>query len=194
LVKCLVWVFPPKPPMKSNHSGSQKFRELLLYVAQQSESDPKFGALKLNKILFYSDFLAHLKLGHSITGEVYRRLRNGPAPRRLVQIRDSLIRNGEAAIQKVNRFGYEQERLVALREPNTSLFGGEEIALVQQVLMECKPYNGTELSELSHKFAGWMAAQDGETIPYSAALVSMRKATCVEKEYGRNLVKSLAAA
>jgi uncharacterized phage-associated protein len=165
----------------------------MLYVAQKSESDPKFGAVKLNKILFYSDFLAYLKLGRSITGEVYQRLERGPAPRRLLQVRRSLINNAEAALQKVDRYGHKQERLVALRDPDMSLFGGEEVALVEQVLDQCRPYNGSELSEMTHRFAGWMAAKEGETIPYSMALVSMRKATPQERDMAKALIKTLAA-
>jgi len=34
----------------------RKFKELILYVADKCSDDPDFGAVKLNKILFYSDF------------------------------------------------------------------------------------------------------------------------------------------
>ena len=37
--------------------ATDKFRELILYIAQESEGDPNFGATKLNKILFFCDFL-----------------------------------------------------------------------------------------------------------------------------------------
>ena len=62
-----------------------KFRELVLYVARKSEADPRFGATKLNKILFYADFWAYSKLGRSISGQKYRRLDQGLALRRLLQ-------------------------------------------------------------------------------------------------------------
>jgi len=45
-----------------------KFKELLLYVAEQSVGDPHFGKTKLNKILYYIDFQAHGVLGEPVTG------------------------------------------------------------------------------------------------------------------------------
>ena len=41
-----------------------KFRELILYVARRSEDDKYFGAVKLNKILYFSDFNAYRELGN----------------------------------------------------------------------------------------------------------------------------------
>ena len=71
---------------KASSNDEQKLRELILLIARSSERDEHFGATKLNKILFYSDFWAYRKLGRSITGEVYRKLEHGPAPKRLLPV------------------------------------------------------------------------------------------------------------
>ncbi|MBM4416381.1 MAG: DUF4065 domain-containing protein [Chloroflexi bacterium] len=60
-----------------------RFKEVLLYIAQSSENDPRFGATKLNKILYFSDFKAFATLGDFITGATYQRLDRGPAPHEL---------------------------------------------------------------------------------------------------------------
>ena len=57
-----------------------KFKELILYVCEKSATDPNFGATKLNKILFLSDFWAYAYCGRPITGVEYMKLRFGPAP------------------------------------------------------------------------------------------------------------------
>ena len=36
--------------------NERKFRELILNISEQSEGDSTFGAVKLNKLLFYIDF------------------------------------------------------------------------------------------------------------------------------------------
>lgn len=46
-----------------------------------------------------------------------------------------------------------------------------KIALVTELLEMCWNHSGNELSELSHRFAGWRLAGDKETIPYEVALV-----------------------
>jgi hypothetical protein len=55
-------------PQVNAHLGeTKKLQELILYVAKMSEGDPAFGAIKLNKLLFYSDFRAFLDARKSIT-------------------------------------------------------------------------------------------------------------------------------
>ncbi len=172
--------------------SEEKFRELLLFIARRSETDPRFGALKLNKLLFYSDFMAYLKLGHPITGQPYFALENGPAPRYMVRVRDQMVKSREIAIARKATLSGMQERVVALREPDPNKFEPAEILLVTEILDICKDQSGNDLSELSHRFAGWRLAGDKEDIPYEVALVGNRKPTLSEKHYGLRL-EALAA-
>lgn len=168
----------PKP--KPN---DEKFRELLLFIAERSENDPHFGAIKLNKLLFYCDFLAYQKLGASITGQEYFALRQGPAPRYGTRIREQMKADDEIAIQKKEN----QTRVIALRESNPKVFLPEEIALITKVLEEYRASTGSELSEKSHKFAGWKLAKEKEPIPYAVALVGNRLPTHDEIQRGIRL-------
>lgn len=170
----------------------RKLKELMLYVADKSECDPSFGAVKLNKILFYSDFLMYLKLRESITGQEYMKLEHGPAPRRLLPLQEELISEGAAAVKETDYFGYPQKRLVALRIPDLSLFTGTDIAEVDKVINALWDLNGTQASELSHRFPGWKAAALRETIPYSTVYLSDRELTEGEKEYGRQVAARIA--
>jgi uncharacterized phage-associated protein len=178
-----------KPRITPNEN---KFRELLLFIARRSEGDPRFGAIKLNKLLFYSDFLAYLELGHPITGQPYFALENGPAPRYLVRVREQMVKSKEIAISRKATVSGVQERVIALREPDPNKFTPAEIALVTEVLEMCRAQSGTELSELSHRFAGWRLSGEKEDIPYEVALVGNRQPTLAEKSYGIKL-EALAA-
>src|SRR5690242_6208170 len=109
----------------------KKLAELILYISQKCATDPKFGAVKLNKILYLSDFIAFGNWGEPITAVEYQHLRMGPAPRRLVPIRDSLVKSGKLAIQTLPlRSGNIQNRTVNLVDANLQVFSGREIALV----------------------------------------------------------------
>lgn len=178
-----------QPRIKPNE---EKFRELLLFIARRSEGDPRYGAIKLNKLLFYCDFLAYLKLGHPITGQPYFALENGPAPRYLVRVREQMVKSKEIAISRKPTVAGVQERVLALREPDPNKFTPAEINLVTEVLDMCRGQSGTDLSELSHRFAGWRLAGEKEDIPYEVALVGNRRPTPAEKAYGIKL-EALAA-
>ena len=167
--------------------NENKFRELLLFIAHRSGADPHFGAIKLNKLLFYSDFLAYLELGYPISGQPYFALANGPAPRYLVRVREQMVKSKEIAIARKATPSGVQERVLALREPDPSKFTPAEIALVTNILDMCRSQSGTELSELSHRFAGWRLAGEKEDIPYQVALVGNRPPTLAEKSYGVTL-------
>jgi len=71
-------------------SPDKRLGELMLYVAWKCADDPKFGATKLNKILYFSDFLSFLRTGEAITGSEYVKQKNGPIPKHLVPVRESL--------------------------------------------------------------------------------------------------------
>jgi hypothetical protein len=161
-------------------ANDDKFRELLIFIAARSGKDPHFGAIKQNKLLFYCDFLAYLKLGKPITGQEYFALRQGPAPRYGERIRKEMVRDREIAIQNTGG----QTRTVALREPKYKIFSSEEVALVTEVLQAYRASSGSELSEKSHRFTGWYLAKEKEPIPYAVALVGNRLPTHSEIQRG----------
>jgi hypothetical protein len=167
-----------------------KLEELILYIADQSVTDPDFGLTKLNKILFNADFTAYAKLGQPITGVEYQKLENGPAPRRLLPVLNELKARGEASITPVNRMGYTQKRVQAFREADLAEFSGEEIAIVDGSIEIMKGMSARRVSDLSHEFIGWQVVDTYETIPYETVFVSTRSLTEREKTNGVELVRN----
>ena len=155
----------------SRADSDQRLKELILDVSDRCDSHTNFGATKLNKILFYADFVAYARLGQPITGAEYQKLENGPAPRRLVPLRNELTSSGEAVIRDKAIYARTQKRLVPLRAANLGGFTGAEIAIVDEVIEALKDRTATEVSELSHQLAGWQLAESGETIPYCSVLL-----------------------
>lgn len=169
-----------------------KLAELILYVSQKCATDPKFGATKLNKLLYLSDFLSFGNWGEPITGVEYQHLKLGPAPRRLVPVRDALQSAGKLAIQSLPlRGGKRQTRTVNLTEPDLKLFSGREIALVDSVIEELWDMDADESSEFSHRFVGWKMTKEGDNIPYGSIFVSDEPLSPAEILRGQELAKEL---
>lgn len=152
--------------------NEQKFKELVLYIALRSDDDKRFGAVKLNKILFYSDFNAYRELGKPITGAAYQHLGEGPAPRELLPARKKMTDLNELKTEPRRYFGKVQKRLVALRPPDLSIFTTDEIRIVDEIITTFWEYSGAELSERTHREYGWRLTDESETIPYTAAFFS----------------------
>jgi hypothetical protein len=157
--------------MKS--ADDAKFKELVLFVCQRCLGDPRFGATKLNKLLFYADFFAYLSLGDAVSWQPYQKLPNGPAPRRWLPILEEMKAAGDVAQARHVYFGREQIRTLALRDPDFSKFSPQEIALITEVIDYFWDSNASQMSDFSHRFRGWQLAEEGEEIPYETALVQL---------------------
>ena len=161
-----------------------KFKELILYVADKSLNDPTFGKTKLNKILFFTDFVFYRKWRKSITGQEYMKLQNGPAPRRMLPTLKEMERAGEILTKTTPYFNHDQQRIIALRPADLSIFDAEEISLVDGILDIFSEKNASQISEISHGFVGWQVAREKEVIPYRTAFLSDRELSPREFEYG----------
>ena len=143
-----------------------KFKELVLYLAGKCKGDPNFGAIKLNKTLFFSDFFAYAELGTSITGSEYIRLDYGPAPRLMSAIRDEMEAQGDIRVISRTHFDLTQRRIIPRREAARDVFTDNELSKVDSVVESVRNLNATELSELAHNLLGWRIAADRQVIPY----------------------------
>jgi hypothetical protein len=149
-----------------------KFKELVLYIAEKCTDDPTFGATKLNKILYFADFYAYGESGVPITGANYDKLRRGPGPRQLISVREELSNAGDICIDKAKYHGYPQERVIPIREANLDLFTAKEIALVDDIIQKLWEIPAANISEYTHRLAGWRIAEDGDEIPYESVFIS----------------------
>jgi hypothetical protein len=176
-------------------NADKKMKELMLYIARKTEGDSSFGAVKLNKTLAFSDFLAYLLHGKPITGQTYWKLEMGPAPKRLLPLRSQLIARQEAILRKEDCYTPVSDKLIALREPDLSVFKSYEIVVIDVVIDEMKRLNSTEASELSHRFIPcWEMAKLKEEIPYYVVLVSAEgDLTKEERKHGLSLARKARA-
>jgi len=161
----------------SRDYDSSKLEELIVYVADCSYGDARFGKTKLNKILFFSDFEAYRQLGTSITGATYQHLPWGPAPHQMVPCLDALQRGNAVLLRGEGTFVGTQERVVALRDAKLDDFSAEEIAIVNRVIDQLRDLTNQEVSDLSHETVAWQVTADYQEIPYGAAVLSAEPPT-----------------
>ncbi len=159
-----------------------RFRELILYLAAKSEGDRHFGSTKLNKLLFFCDFRAYRFFGNSISGQAYQKLQYGPCPRGIVPVIEKMVAEGECVVHERDHMGYPQKRLLASRDPDLSVFTPAEVDLINQVVEDLWWADAKTVSELSHEFIGWRAAEIHEEIPYETVFVDEPRPLTREEE------------
>jgi hypothetical protein len=155
-----------------------KFKELVLLFIARSVNDEGFGMVKLNKLLCRADFEAYRQLGCSITGETYQRQEFGPIARHLLIEMDHLASSGYLTFSSIPSGPHTRKVPVAQPdgEPDTSLFSEQELRIIDATVAELAAHGAKSVSEWSHEqFVGWRVRKDGEAIPYSSAILSLRE-------------------
>lgn len=147
-----------------------KVEEAVLYFCN-------WGAVsrtKLNKLMFYMDFL-HLKSSdESVTGLPYLRLQFGPVPVAYELIYSTLARQGILEISEEEQEDYTSYLHKTVRAPQLGVFNPTELACLIFVQKAFAQRTAKWLSEYSHKEAGWIETPTGKEIsPAHARTLSL---------------------
>lgn len=168
-----------------NENADHKLRELILYLSLLSEGDEFFAATKLNKLVFYIDFVSFRATGKAVTAQEYQTLEEGPAPRRLIPAIESLKDTGSLVVRLEPIYNHVQKRPVALRQADLRPFSPEEIDLINNVVRHFWRMTASQVCDISHQFLGWQLSEAAETIPYSVALLSTDHLTENELQHAK---------
>jgi hypothetical protein len=104
----------------------EKFKRLVHYIIWKAGKRDWFGAVKLNKVLWFSDTEAFAHTGEPITGARYIREKYGPVPKAIMPVRSELERDGSIRIWREGKV----ERAVADVAPDMRQFSSSEMAIV----------------------------------------------------------------
>lgn len=155
----------------SRTDAEKRLAELIIYIAEKCSDDLYFGATKLNKILWHSDAFSFAFYGEPITGLAYMKLPKGPAPKRLLPVKNKLLDRGEIAEQKPKLGKFTQHRIIPLREPDLTVLSARDIAVVDRIIEFLADKNAGQVSKMSH-LRGWQIAKTNGDIPYEAIFLS----------------------
>jgi hypothetical protein len=155
--------------------GQNRMQEMILYIAQRCAATPRFGLIKLNKILWKSDFDAYAARGVPVTGRAYQRLKFGPAPKEMAPLHREMCQTGRIKVERVD-FGENivERRTIGLVEPDLTLFSIDDLRFVDAAIDYYWDLTGTETSDDSHGVA-WSTREDHAPMPYESALLSDKK-------------------
>ncbi|HZQ11472.1 MAG TPA: Panacea domain-containing protein [Pseudolabrys sp.] len=141
-----------------------KFKRLVHYVAWKAGKRDWFGAVKLNKVLWYADARTYVLRGTSITGETYVREKFGPVPRHIKQICTEMEREGTLKVFKEGKL----TRVVATEPPDANWFSREELQSINYWIEHIdKEHTATSISDATHDYV-WQQAKMYEELPLYA--------------------------
>jgi hypothetical protein len=148
--------------------GQRRLKEATLYAAQKSQRMDRLGGIKLNKILWRSDFRSFYARRQPVTGRTYQRLKFGPAPIEMVPVLAELHRDGLLVTEQRKVFDKTEHRPVPQADPVLNFFSQEDLDYLDESIQHYWSMTGAETSDESHGIA-WRSREDGDPIPYEAA-------------------------
>ena len=117
--------------------------------------------LKLNKLLFYADFVNYKFTGYSITGLTYRAIDYGPVPTFYDNIYTYFENENIIASQWIkDKNGAAKETFVTETEFDANLFTNEEKLILDSIAETFKNTTSWDLVDLSHKEKSWIDLHD----------------------------------
>lgn len=150
---------------------SSKFKNLVHRIIHDCSDDPgQLGAVRLNKILWFSDMIAYQVDGKPITNEVYVKRQFGPAPRSMPGVLRHLEDQGVISVTRPE-FEFEPMLLESLKEPKSRLTNREK-HIVSAVTEAVLGKSVNQISDMSHDMI-WEIAEQGEQIPLYATLAAI---------------------
>jgi hypothetical protein len=140
----------------------EKLAAMTAYIAHRGRDVYK---TKLNKLLFYSDFVHYHRTGTSISGARYVHLPYGPVPDRYEGMLAKL-----AAVETIwfERRG-DFQLIKGWNDPLIGTLSNEERETLDWVLERLGSLNSSELTRQSHRERGYRSTRLGEPIAYAYA-------------------------
>lgn len=132
----------------------EKFTEMVVYFSEKIQP----FKTKMNKLLFYADFLMFKQSCFSISGVRYKAIDMGPVPNNFQSIFEYLANTDEIDIFTTEfPQGYTGEQFKARKDRpfNTDLFSENELNVLEKVATVFKSTSTNDIIELSHLEEAW---------------------------------------
>ena len=144
-----------------------KLKSAVLHAIHHRESI-QLSAVKLHKVLYYSDMLRYAQIGNAITGSTYKKRPFGPACEQLQSILTELAETGQIVIKTVDCFGYMSKDFLPVGDLQDQYLAEDEIALLDEVIrFVYHDGSATSIGDLRHG-KPWESVGFGEEIRYNS--------------------------
>jgi putative zinc finger/helix-turn-helix YgiT family protein len=132
----------------------EKFTEMVVFFSEKTEP----FKTKMNKLLFYADFLMFKQSCFSISGMRYKAIDMGPVPNNFQSIFEYIANNDDIDIHTVDfQNGYIGEQFKARKDRpfKADLFLENELLVLEKVAAYFKSISTNEIIKLSHLEEAW---------------------------------------
>ncbi len=142
--------------------NAEKTKQIILFFAELMQP----FKTKLNKLLFYVDFVNFRDSAQSITGLKYVAIPHGPVPNHYEYLFEALVEEGIISKDYALTSYGEVERILPSGKIkfDESLFSASELNSLRYIAEKFKETSAGEIAEISHKEPAWIENIDVKRI------------------------------
>ena len=141
-----------------------RLKNIMLYILNRCD---EVWCTKMNKLLFYTDFMSYRERGMAMSGLSYRAIDFGPVPERW----DRVYSEFPEVRQELRQVGdFVGSVLIASAEPDYAMFTDAELKVLDSICTHFSKMSSREISRISHDEEAWQNHHERhERIPFDEA-------------------------
>lgn len=132
----------------------QKYSNAILFFTKYC-NNKYLGATKLNKLLYYLDFISYRDRRKSVTGDIYIHEDYGPVPSKSDEILAKLSGEGKVKVERVEYKESGTFKYEAKQDPDMSVFSEYEKKLLGKICKEFLLWSTDKIVNQTHLEAPW---------------------------------------
>ena len=127
-----------------------RLKSIMLYILNKCDD---VWCTKMNKLLFYTDFMSYRERGMAMTGLSYRAIDFGPVPERW----DKVYSEFPEVRQELRQVGdFVGSVLIGSVEPDYTMFTDDELKVLNSICTHFGKMSSREISRISHDEEAWL--------------------------------------
>ena len=145
--------------------NQKKYENAILYFVKYCNNN-YLGLTKLNKLIYYLDFLSYRDRKKSVTNDKYIHKDYGPVPDKIDDIIATLKQKGKLAINLMPwKTGHKYDFSIK-KDPNLGVFDEYEKKLLEQICKEFELWSTDKIVNQSHLEAPWFYSKPFDVVDY----------------------------
>jgi len=148
--------------------NNNKYDNAILYFTQNC-NNKYLGTTKLNKLLYYLDFLSYRDRQDTVTGDIYRHLDFGPVPKNVTDKLQNLKGIGAIDIQESLYKDTKTVNFTLNSEPDMTVFDDYETQMLGLINKTFKYWETKKIVDQTHLEAPWLYSNMFDDVDFEYA-------------------------
>jgi uncharacterized phage-associated protein len=145
-----------------------KYKNALLYFFNNC-NNKYLGSTKLNKLMYYLDFVSFRDRNKSVSNDAYLHLDFGPVPQEIDKVLALLKQEDAVSAHDMPFKDSHKDEFVARAEPDMKVFDAYEAKLLEAIAKEFELWDTKKIVEQTHLEAPWFYSEPLTTVDYAYA-------------------------